>query len=718
MTESNFDGRIRLRRRKRRKNPLATVFIVGALLGVLGLVGVGVYIASVADSTPPLSSMTPRDPGSTSEVLAASGERLGFIQADALRVPISGKKIPVWLKRAMVAIEDERFYSHHGVDYEGVARAAVKNAVSNNGIQGGSTITMQLVRNLYISNEQTYKRKIREAKLAEEMEEKRSKSWILNSYLNTVPFGTVGGQTAVGVEAAARMYYGKPATKLTLGECALLAGLPQAPTTYSPIRAPEKAKHRRNEVLSKMAQLKMITPERAEKAMREPLRLKPSRFFLRKRAGASYFFDYVKDQLIKEYGERRVRQGGLKIHTTIDLRKQDAAKVAIKQRLAGVGPSAGIVTINPSNGHILAMATSSDYGHSQYNYTAQGGRQPGSTFKIMALMAALDRGINPDSTYYTSRHLDFKDKVYGKISVVNYGKTYGGSMNLTRATIKSDNTIYTQLAMDLGPKAVSDAARKMGITSPVDNYPSATLGGLSRCCTPLEMANAYATIASGGYRNRPTAITKIVLPNGRSEVPERFQVKRERAFAEAAAYKAIKILEQNIQSGTGTAAGIGCPAGGKTGTTDSFNDAWFTGFTPHLATATWVGFPDAQKSMSHHYHGGPVNGGSYPAQIWGDYMRVARGSSCDSFPQPKEAFVSKRFKGRYMSGKGSKSDKYSSDGKRSYWRSGRESNESGSDRSSSRSSDGSRSTGNQNSSGAQSTPRTTTNSGGAAAADN
>ena len=246
------------------------MMVVLVLVALAGLSAVG-YVISIASSAPPLDSLKPRELGSQSEVRAADGTRLGFIQSNELRRPVEGDRIPKSLKDATVAIEDERFYHHKGVDYAGVVRAAVKNLSSHKTVQGGSTITMQLIRNLYISKERTYQRKIREAKLAEELENEQSKSWILDQYLNTVPFGTLGGQTAVGVQAASRVYFGKSVSDLKLHEAALLAGLPQAPTTYSPVRAPEKAEARRNEVLAKMADLKMISPQTAQRAMKRKL---------------------------------------------------------------------------------------------------------------------------------------------------------------------------------------------------------------------------------------------------------------------------------------------------------------------------------------------------------------------------------------------------------------------------------------------------------------
>ena len=496
------------------------MMVVLVLVALAGLSAVG-YVISIASSAPPLDSLKPRELGSQSEVRAADGTRLGFIQSNELRQPVAGAKIPKYLKDATVAIEDERFYHHKGVDYAGVVRAAVKNLSSHKTVQGGSTITMQLIRNLYISRERTYQRKIREAKLAEELENEhpgvRGKGWILDKYLNTVPYGTLGGQTAVGVQAASRAYFGKPVQKLRLSQAALLAGLPQAPTTYSPVRAPEKAEARRNEVLAKMAELGMISQATAVKTMKKGLGLHVSRYFTSRRE--SFFFDFVKDELIKEMGAKTVRQGGLRVDTTIDLKKQQAAREAISGRLAGIGPSSAIVTIDPKNGYIKAMASSADYGKSKFNLAAQGHRQPGSTFKVMALMTALRKGVDPRSTTYVSKPLKFTDPQWGPIDVQTYGHDYHGSISLEKATLYSDNTVYEQLALDLGPPEVKQTAYDMGIKTHLDGYPAESLGGLTIGVSPLEMADAYATIASGGYRNRPTAITQDHVPRRQVGAP-------------------------------------------------------------------------------------------------------------------------------------------------------------------------------------------------------
>src|SRR5919202_66847 len=622
--------RTRLSRRHRgrpRNKALLGVMVVLIAIGVAGLSAVG-YVVSVAASAPSLSSLKERDPGSNSEVLAADGSRRGFIQADELRLPAESNEFPKVLKDATVAIEDRRFYQHKGVDYEGLVRAAVKNLVNQKTVQGGSTITMQLARNLYISKERTYQRKIREAKVAEELENEHSKQWILDKYLNTVPYGTVGGQSAIGAKAAARIYFNKRLGQLTLREAALMAGLPQAPSLYSPLRSPGAAKARRNDVLAEMAKSGMISADEAARAMRKGLGLDPSTYFTRRRE--SYFFDFVKDELIREYGARTVRLGGRQVHTTIDLKKQREARAAIDHTLDHIGPSSAIVTINPRNGYIEAMASSADYGQSKFNLAAQGHRQPGSTFKVMALMAALRAGVDPDATHYVSRSpIEINDPKWGPpFKVETYGGESRGNISLRHATLYSDNTVYIQLALDIGPDKVKQAAWDLGIRSKLHGYPAETLGGLTDGVSPLEMANAYATIASGGYRNRPTAITKVTFPDGHSELPDRWKVKRVKAFEDGVTYKATQILEENMQKGTATQAQIGCPAAAKTGTTDEFTDAWLVGFTPRLATAVWVGYPNERVQMETLYFGGPVAGGTFPAQIWGAYMKRAKGKFC------------------------------------------------------------------------------------------
>jgi penicillin-binding protein 1A len=636
------------------------------MLGLLFLLSCGMiagasalgWIYRTAASAPPLSSLKQKNPGSLSEVFASDGTRLGFIQNDDLVTPVPAKNFPKVLNDATVAIEDQRFYKHKGVDYEGIIRAAIKNAKSHKTVQGGSTLTMQLVRNLYTgdttrSGVQGYERKIREARLAQELEDLHPKSWVLGKYLNTVPYGTVGGQTAIGAGAASRLYFNKPVRKLTLRQAAMLAGMPQAPSDYSPVLNPGGTKARRNEVLAKMAELGMISHERARTEMARGLGLHMKRYFARARE--RYVLDYVKNELFKEYGKATVKRGGFKVYTTIDLKLQQWARDAIALNIAGVGPSSAIVTIDPRNGNILAMASSEEYGKTKFNLASQGHRQPGSAFKVMALMTALREGVNPDSTTYVSRSpMRLSSPPCGSPTSPWEVKTYGGlgagPLTLHSATLKSDNSVYAQLTADLGPDKVKETARMMGIRSKLLGVCAETLGGLDEGVSPLEMADAYATIASGGYRNRPRVIRKLVTRHGRVKLPARWRVHRDKEFSDGVTYEATKILRDNILGGTGTHANIACPAGGKTGTTDHNIDAWFVGFTPHMATAVWVGFPgDTRISMNGMYRptGGNIDGGTYPADIWHDYMTNAKGKFCGDFKPPTEPFQSQPFFGHY-----------------------------------------------------------------------
>jgi penicillin-binding protein 1A len=643
-----MSARLERQRRRRRRGGAARVIIVTltvllacTIIGGLSAVG---YVVGIANSAPDLSSLRPQDPGRISSVYAADGQKLGIIQNDVLRIPVESKEIPQNIRDATVAIEDQRFYQHKGVDFEGVIRAAFRNFSSGKTVEGGSTLTMQLVRNLYISGrERTFKRKVREAKLAEELENRHpgraGKEWILTKYLNSVPYGTNGGQTAVGIQAAARAYFDKHASELTLPEAALLAGLPQAPSAYNPFREPGRAIGRRNDVLRKMQDEGYISASAAREAIAAPLDLHSSGYFRQKRE--SYFFDYVTDELIKQYGVKKVRGGGLRIKTTIDLDLQKKARAAIAKSLSFPGaPSSAIVTIDPSNGYIRAMASSAKYADSKFNLAADAKRQPGSSFKIMALVAAVNAGVNPATTYYPSGHFKQFLPKWGEVDVNCYGGTCsGGSKNLITGTLTSDNTVYIRLALDIGPQKVKAAARGLGITSKLQAVPAETLGGLERCCSPLEMADAYATIASGGWRNKPKAITEVRFPDGK--VDDLSQPIRHKAFDSAAMYEVQKILEMNIKSGTGTRAATGCPAGGKTGTTDKNKNAWFVGFTPKLATSVWVGFPNANIPMESLFHGGPVDGGTFPAEIWGNYMKAARRGYCKDFPKPDHPFKTK-----------------------------------------------------------------------------
>jgi penicillin-binding protein 1A len=646
----------RERHRRKRRNqggPHRIVFLtLGLVVTAIAIAGIAAvaWVINVANSAPSLDTKKPIELGATSRIYAADGTRLGFINANILRTPVTSAEIPEVVRQATVAIEDRRFYEHKGIDFEGIVRAGVKNLESKKDIQGGSTLTMQLVRNLYTGERARngvagYKRKIREAKLAQELEDRhpgrRGKLWILNKYVNSVPYGTVGGQTAVGIQAAARVFFDKPAARLTLREAALLAGLPQAPSDYNPFLDKGAATARRNDVLQRMADQGYISQTLADQTKQMSLGVKHNRYYTAKREG--YVFDYVKQYLIDRYGLNTVRRGGLRVDTTIDLRLQKLARHAMDGNLGAPDRVGAIVTIDPHTGYVKAMASSTSYGDSKWNLAAQGKRQAGSTFKVMVLMDALRRGVNPNSTSYVSRPLaPGWLPTSPSYEVHTFGRTYGGSMNLVTATLKSDNTVYAQLDADLGPETVAQTARDMGITSPLHGYPAEGLGGLTEGVSPMEMARAYATIANGGYRMKPIVVRKVTFPDHHFDYlgkPVRHKV-----FDDGVTYEATQILEKNVQGGTGTRAQIGCPAAGKTGTVDNFTDAWFVGFTPRLVTSVWVGHPKDPYPL-----GPNAQGGAIAAPVWGAYMKEAKGKFCGDFPKPKVPFSPQPFFGKYAS---------------------------------------------------------------------
>jgi penicillin-binding protein 1A len=623
------------------------VLLCALVVGAIAAVG---YVLHVAGTAPALATLRPILSDGSSQVFAANGTRLGFIQSDDLRSPVGWSEIPTDLKNATVAIEDQRFYKNDGVDLTGIFRSAVKDITHGAALQGGSTITMQLVRNLYLGGDQhTLKQKIVEAKLAIDYNEHHSKRSILTSYLNSVPYGTVGGQTATGVQAAARIFFDKPVSQLNLEQSALLAGLPQAPSEYNPFRDPKAARARRNEVLAKMAELHYISAAEASATERAPLEVHLGTFYSQR--SEPFFFEYVREQLLHRYGAKAVEQGGLKVYTTIDLNKQRLARKAIAEVLnEPEDPASAIVTIDPHNGDIEAMAESESYEKSQFNLAADGHRQPGSTFKAIDLADALSRGIDPNSTYYLSHTLaPGWLPGYPTYEVKTFeGTSLNKSLNLVNATLASDNTVYAQLAADLGEQTVTQTAYKMGVKTHLSSFPAEALGGLTLGVTPLEMADVYATLADGGWRNSPIAITKVVFPDGHIDqdwgTPHRVKV-----LSEGVAAEETSILHQNVESGTATKSAIGCPTAAKTGTTSELVDAWLDGYTPRYATVVWMGYPNKRVSMTD-VHGEPQQGGYLPAEIWHDYMAgVTEGQSCVPFPEPKEAISYQPFFGKYAS---------------------------------------------------------------------
>jgi penicillin-binding protein 1A len=611
------------------------LFIAGGIFVVLAIAVIGITSAvlDVAAKAPSLASCKPIDKGGNSTIYAADGSKLGVIASEEAREPISLKRIPRDLQLATIAIEDQRFYEHGGVDYEGIVRAAVKDLEAGKAVEGGSTITQQLVRNLCIDNpHRNLERKIIEAKLAIEYSERHSKREILGQYLNVASYGTIDGSTAVGVQAAAKIYFSKPAWKLALPQAALLAGLPQAPSDYNPTLNPSAALERRNEVLGKMAKLGYVSHGEALAASRHGLELDPSNSYFKHRQ--PYFFDYVENKLIEHYGVNTVRKGGLKVFTTLDPKLQKVGLEAMRSALPySTDPSSALVSIDPRNGDIKAMVSSSNYSQSQFNLAAQGHRQPGSTFKAFVLTTAIEQGIDPYTTYYTSKPLDLNLPRWGHWEVHTADEGYQGTINLKQATVTSDNTVFAQLDLDVGPKSVAATAKSMGITTHLDGIPAEGIGGLRLGVSPLELTDAYATLASGGIHRNPIAIRRVEFPSGRVDRPERAEPKR--VISQAVAYQVTRLLHDNITEGTGTVAYTGCTGqAGKTGTTDEYTDAWFSGYQPNLATAVWVGYPQSNEISMTSVHGITVFGGTFPAEIWNSVYSNGE-VPCEEFTQPR-----------------------------------------------------------------------------------
>jgi penicillin-binding protein 1A len=639
----------RNRRRQRRRGGIGSklLFVGAGLLVAVALAGIAVasWVLDVAAEAPSLAACKKIEWSGNSVIYDGNGEKLGLIDAEEARAPVSIERIPKQLRLATVAIEDQRFYEHGGIDPEGIARAALKNLEAGKTVEGGSTITQQLVRNLCLDNpKRDIERKIIEAQLAIEYSERHSRKEILNQYLNTASYGTVEGATAIGVQAAAKIYFSKPVWKLDLVQAALLAGLPQAPSDYNPILNPRGARERRNAVLAKMANLGYITAARAKLAKQRGLGLAVSGSYFEHRE--PFFFDYVENELIERYGVDTVRHGGLKVYTTLDPRLQDVGLEAMRSALPySTDPSSALVSINPGNGEIEAMVSSSSYDSSQFNLAAQGHRQPGSTFKTFVLTAAIKQGIDPYSTYYTSKPLNLDLPKWGHWEVHTADEGYQGTINLQQATVASDNTVFAQLDLDVGPQSVAETAHSMGIASPLDGIPAEGIGGLRVGVSPLEMADAYATLASGGIRHDPVAIRRVTFPGGKVERPDREPPRR--VISEAVAHEVTRLLHDNITEGTGTAAYTGCPGqAGKTGTTDRTTDAWFAGYQPNLATVVWVGYPQSNAIEMTSVHGITVFGGTFPAEIWHSLYAGAE-VPCEEFSEPKNPISWSSYFGRY-----------------------------------------------------------------------
>jgi penicillin-binding protein 1A len=647
------------RRRKRRaaarRKQNRRLMLLAAFIGLPLVLLIGATVGGTAafGSSCDLNTLRPVAVGQNSFVYAANGSVLGAIPAERNRTPVSMRQISPWLPKATVAIEDRRFYEHGGIDPVGIARAVVADVRAGKIVQGGSTITQELVRNLYLSRERTLKRKLTEACLAIKLSRQWSKDRILTAYMNQVYYGN----HAYGAEAAAETYFSLQASKLSLAQAALIAGLPQAPSTYDPFRNPSAAVARRNAVLRAMLVNGDITSTEFQDAKADSnLHLKAGKRFTHIKE--PYFFSYVEELLRQEYGANTVRSGGLRVYTTINPGLQRAATVAIQNVLTEPSdPASAIVVIDPRTGAIRAM-TAVTPGHkgNQFNFATSATRQPGSTFKTVALTTAVARGLDPFSVSYLSAPFHYQPDTTCNPSdpncawnVETYSHTYSGSISVANATVASDNTVYARLSLDVGPENIVAMARKLGVrtTKKLDAVPSIALGTVA--VTPLEMASVYSTLAAGGVYSKPMAITKVVLPNGKADTDVGWgKPQRERVIPDWVAATVTKVLEQNMLYGTGRGAHIwGRTDAGKTGTTDNYADAWFSGYTPRLEATVWMGYPRGEIPMLN-VHGIAVSGPTFPAQIWHTFMGTAIGNRPDvAFPPAQSQPVWTSWRGQY-----------------------------------------------------------------------
>ncbi|MBA2349508.1 MAG: transglycosylase domain-containing protein, partial [Solirubrobacterales bacterium] len=586
----------------------------------------------------------------------AHGETIGRLVSEKNRVFVKYDDIAPAMRSAIVAVEDERYATNNGVDLRGIARAFTQDIVQQRAAQGGSTITQQFVKNaLEAQSQRTVFQKVRESALAYHLTRRWGKKKILQEYLNSIYFGN----GAYGIEAAAETYFGQEPDLAAVGcgkptrppcasllrpwEAAFLAGIVASPSGFDPVTNPRDSTARRAVVLKKMLDQGYIDREQYETSLAKPMPDTPRAPTLDAKLGSEYFVSWVRQQLVDRYGAQRAFEGGLKVRTTLDLELQQAAEVAVRNYLPGPnGPTASLVAIDNDSGEVRAMVSGTkEFTDAPFNLATQGQRQPGSVFKPFILAEALKQGVGPGKVYPSrKRYFCVTKNKSGKgcretFEVNNFESTYVGQRTLGNALTYSDNSVYAAAGIELGTKKVARLAERMGIRSPVSSNLAMTLGGLKQGVTPLDMAHAYETFATGGKRvtgslgsseNGPVGITRVLGKNGDPIKDGVNKTNRIDVLSQGQAEQATAVMSTVVQQGTGKRAAFGEFAAGKTGTTENSGDAWFVGFTDRLTVAVWVGYPDELKPMETEFRGGPVEGGTFPALIWRDFQIAANAS--------------------------------------------------------------------------------------------
>ncbi len=595
--------------------------LVGATVGGLAF-SAGTIVAGFVGDLPKLEEFSATQGALTSKIFAADGTLIATLHGEENRELVSLEQLPKNLVNAAISIEDERFYKHNGVDLEGIARAFIINMQAGQIEEGASTITQQVITSLYIPQGKTivtYDRKIKEAALAYQLEKIYTKNEILEMYLNTIYLG----EGAYGMQAAAKAYFNKDVEYLSLSECATLAALIQSPNYYSPYLNKKAALGRRNVVLGKMLELGYIDKKDYEDAIGQQI-ITQKPFEEEQTNFAPYFVEYVKQLLITKYGVNKIFTGGYNIYTTLEPEMQVAAEDSIKQVLFDPeDPAAALVAMDPKTGYIRAMVGGKDFGFLKFNLATQAKRQPGSTFKVFALIAALEQGVSPYMTFNPNGTIIYDIVGSEPWLISNYsGESYEtNEMTVFDATVSSVNDVYAQLIMKIGGYIVSKTANDMGIETPLEGFPAIGLGGLTTGVSPLEVCTAFSTIADYGVKHKPIAILKVTDKDG--TVIDEFEPEGTQTISAITAYRAIEIMKQVVQRGTGTRSRLADrPSAGKTGTTQEAENAWFTGFTTNLVACVWMGYPEMNKKMGV-IHDQRVQGGAQPAMIWKLFMERA-----------------------------------------------------------------------------------------------
>lgn len=602
---SEFRVPKRIKKAKKTVNPetLNALVFLGAVI-LAGFVAFNLYLISL----PPIQNLNEFKPNIVTKFYADGGEDVIKTFTAFTFSKVELKDIPKSVQDAVIATEDKNFYKHHGYDLSGLMRSTFANVFAGHVVQGASTITQQLARILFLSNEKTYSRKIKELIVAVRIEKTIPKDKILEMYLNNVYLGS----GAYGVEGASQVYFNKHLKDLTLAESALIAGLPQAPSVYSPFHDKDLAIKRRNQVLKRMYKMRFITKDEYNQACEEKLHLNPlpEIYTLNK---APYFCDYVMKELEKlGFDEVEISQGGYKVVTTLDYKAQTKANESIIQRMNGWGlkkakQQAAVFSFSPIDGRILVYSGGKDYSRSQYDRITQAIRPPGSAFKPFIYAAAIEKGLNPNDLLE-----DTPFKV-GDWSPHNYGNKYRGKIPAYKALMVSSNVCAARLIQSTGVRSVIQMARVLGISTPLEYDYTIALG--SNGVKLFEMTRAYGAFANGGYKVEPYAVEKVETSRGQV-VYEAPKAKIAKVMDVNTAATLTAMLKTVLKSGTGVAASIGKPAAGKTGTTDDYRDACFIGYTPDIVTGVWVGNDDNTKNNG-------VTGGTVPALIWKDIMTVA-----------------------------------------------------------------------------------------------